>query len=301
MNIKADLRADALLLAIAVIWGLAFVFQSTGMDHIGPITFVFCRFVIAAIAIVPIWYLMEKPQKVLEITPVDKKAVVLGVMMAVGMLLQQAGLLHTTVGRAGFLTGVYIVFVPLIGLLLGNRTELSTWIGILLALIGLYFLAQIDSDEFLYGDLLILVSSVVWALHVIYTGRRANEISVYRLMFIQFTVAAAISGVVMLCLEVWDWQAVLKAGVALLYVGVLSSGMAFSLQVIAMRTAPASHAAIILSFEAVFAAIGGWWLLDEYLTTSELIGCALILIGGLVSQLKLLLKKQAIPHPDGVN
>ena len=301
MNIKADLRADALLLAIAVIWGLAFVFQSTGMDHIGPITFVFCRFVIAAIAIVPIWYLMEKPQKVLEITPVDKKAVVLGVMMAVGMLLQQAGLLHTTVGRAGFLTGVYIVFVPLIGLLLGNRTELSTWIGILLALIGLYFLAQIDSDEFLYGDLLILVSSVVWALHVIYTGRRANEISVYRLMFIQFTVAAAISGVVMLCLEVWDWQAVLKAGVALLYVGVLSSGMAFSLQVIAMRTAPASHAAIILSFEAVFAAIGGWWLLDEYLTTPELIGCALILIGGLVSQLKLLLKKQAIPHPDGVN
>lgn len=301
MNIKADLRADALLLAIAVIWGLAFVFQSTGMEHIGPITFVFCRFVIAAIAIVPIWYLMEKPQKVLEITPVDKKAVVLGVMMAAGMLLQQAGLLYTTVGRAGFLTGVYIVFVPLIGLLLGNRTEWPTWVGVLLSLIGLYFLAQIDSDEFLYGDLLILVSSVVWALHVIYTGRRANEISVYRLMFIQFTVAAAISGVVMLCLEVWDWQAVLKAGVALLYVGVLSSGMAFSLQVIAMRTAPASHAAIILSFEAVFAAIGGWWLLDEYLTTSELIGCALILIGGLVSQLKLLLKKQAIPHPDGVN
>jgi drug/metabolite transporter (DMT)-like permease len=301
MNIKADLRADALLLAIAVIWGLAFVFQSTGMEHIGPITFVFCRFVIAAIAIVPIWYLMEKPQKVLEITPVDKKAVVLGVMMAAGMLLQQAGLLYTTVGRAGFLTGVYIVFVPLIGLLLGNRTEWPTWVGILLSLIGLYFLAQIDSDEFLYGDLLILVSSVVWALHVIYTGRRANEISVYRLMFIQFTVAGAISGVVMLCLEVWDWQAVLKAGVALLYVGVLSSGMAFSLQVIAMRTAPASHAAIILSFEAVFAAIGGWWLLDEYLTTPELIGCALILIGGLVSQLKLLLKKQAIPHPDGVN
>jgi len=89
--------------------------------------------------------------------------------------------------------------------------------------------------------------------------------------------------------------------VALLYVGVLSSGMAFSLQVVAMRTAPASHAAIILSFEAVFAAIGGWWLLEEYLTTPEMIGCALILIGGLVSQLKLLLKKQAIPHPDGVN
>ncbi len=301
MSVKADLRADVLLVAIAAIWGLAFVFQSTGMDHIGPVTFVFCRFVIAAIAIIPIWYLMEKPKKVLEIQPVDKKAVALGVMMAVGMLLQQAGLLYTTVARAGFLTGVYIILVPLIGLLLGNKTEWPTWVGVMLSLLGLYFLAQIKGDEFLYGDLLVLVSSVVWALHVIYTGRRANEISVYRLMFIQFVVASALSGVVMLLTEVWDWQAVLRAAVALLYVGVLSSGMAFSLQVVAMRTAPASHAAIILSFEAVFAAIGGWWLLEEYLTTPEMIGCALILIGGLVSQLKLLLKKQAIPHPDGVN
>jgi len=197
MSVKADLRADVLLVAIAAIWGLAFVFQSTGMDHIGPVTFVFCRFVIAAIAIIPIWYLMEKPKKVLEIQPVDKKAVALGVMMAVGMLLQQAGLLYTTVARAGFLTGVYIILVPLIGLLLGNKTEWPTWVGVMLSLLGLYFLAQIKGDEFLYGDLLVLVSSVVWALHVIYTGRRANEISVYRLMFIQFVVASAISGVVM--------------------------------------------------------------------------------------------------------
>ncbi len=302
MSAKADFRADLILLLTAAIWGLAFVFQRTGMDHIGPITFVFCRFVIAAVAIVPLWYLMEKPKSVLTVTAVDKKAVVLGVFMAVGMLLQQAGLLYTTVSRAGFLTGVYIIFVPLIGLLLGNKTAWPTWLGIALSVIGLYFLAQIESNEFLLGDVLILISAVVWALHVIYTGRRANEISVYRLMFIQFTVAGLISGLIMLLVETWNWQAVLDAGVALLYVGVLSSGVAFSLQVVGMRTAPASHAAIILSFEAVFAAIGGWWFLSEYLTLTELIGCALILFGGLVSQLKVFLKKSAvIEHPQGVN
>ncbi|KRP24529.1 MAG: hypothetical protein ABS22_07305, partial [SAR92 bacterium BACL16 MAG-120322-bin99] len=217
-------------------------------------------------------------------------------------VLQQVGLLYTSVSRAGFLTGIYIVFVPLIGLLLGNRTEWPTWLGIALSILGLYFLAQIESDEFLLGDGLILISTVVWALHVVYTGRRANEISVYRLMFIQFSVAAVISWVIMVFVETWSWQAVLDAGWALLYVGVFSSGVAFSLQVVGMRTAPASHAAIILSFEAVFAAIGGWWLLDEYLTVAELIGCGLILFGGLVSQLKVFLKQsEMIQHPSGVN
>lgn len=302
MSTKIDIRADLILLVTAAIWGLAFVFQSTGMEHVGPITFVFCRFVIAAVAIVPLWYLMEKPKQVLVVTEVDKKAMLLGVLMAVGMLLQQAGLLYTSVGRAGFLTGVYIIFVPLIGLLLGNQTAWPTWVGIALSVLGLYFLAQIESANFLLGDGLILISAVVWALHVIYTGRRANEISVYRLMFIQFTVAAIISGVIMLLVETWNWQSVLDAAVDLLFVGVLSSGVAFSLQVVGMRTAPASHAAIILSFEAVFAAVGGWLLLNEYLTLVELIGCALILFGGLFSQLKVFLKKSApIEHPQGVN
>ena len=298
MSLKADLRADLLLLVTAFIWGFAFVFQSTAMDHVGPITFVFGRFVIAAVAILPIWHLMEKPKKVFVYQAVDKKALQLGVIMAVGMLLQQAGLLYTTVARA-FLTGVYIIFVPIIGLLMGSKTEWQTWLGVMFALFGLYFLAQIEAANFLLGDGLILISSVVWALHVIYTGKVANQISVFRLIFLQFAIAAVISGVAMVIFEVWDWQAVKAAAVSLLFVGVLSSGVGFSLQVIGMRTAPASHTALILSFEAVFAAIGGWWLLNEYLTTTELIGCGLILVGGLVSQLKTFLKSSgdAIEHP----
>ena len=299
MSFKTDFRADLLLLLTAFIWGFAFVFQSTGMDHIGPITFVFGRFVIAALAILPIWYLMEKPKKVFVYQAIDKKALQLGIIMAVGMLLQQAGLVYTTVARAGFLTGVYIIFVPIIGLLMGSKTEWPTWLGVMFALLGLYFLAQIEAAQFLVGDALILISSVVWALHVIYTGKVANQISVFRLMFLQFAIAAIISGVAMVIFEAWDWASVKAATVSLLFVGVLSSGVGFSLQVIGMRTAPASHTALILSFEAVFAAIGGWWLLNEYLTAKELIGCGLILAGGLVSQLKIFLKspKDAIQHP----
>jgi len=299
MSFKTDLRADLLLLLTAFIWGFAFVFQSTGMDHVGPITFVFGRFVIAAVAILPIWYLIEKPKKVFVYQAVDKKAIQLGVIMAIGMLLQQAGLVYTTVARAGFLTGVYIIFVPVIGLLMGSKTEWPTWLGVMFALFGLYFLAQIEAAQFLVGDGLILISSVVWALHVIYTGKVANQISVFRLMFLQFAIAAVISGVAMVIFEAWDWASVKAATVSLLFVGVLSSGVGFSLQVIGMRTAPASHTALILSFEAVFAAIGGWWLLNEYLTAKELIGCGLILAGGLVSQLKIFLKspKDAIQHP----
>ena len=299
MSFKTDLRADLLLLLTAFIWGFAFVFQSTGMDHVGPITFVFGRFVIAAVAILPIWYLIEKPKKVFVYQAIDKKAIQLGVIMAIGMLLQQAGLVYTTVARAGFLTGVYIIFVPVIGLLMGSKTEWPTWLGVMFALFGLYFLAQIEAAQFLVGDGLILISSVVWALHVIYTGKVANQISVFRLMFLQFAIAAVISGVAMVIFEAWDWASVKAATVSLLFVGVLSSGVGFSLQVIGMRTAPASHTALILSFEAVFAAIGGWWLLNEYLTAKELIGCGLILAGGLVSQLKIFLKspKDAIQHP----
>jgi drug/metabolite transporter (DMT)-like permease len=303
MSLKSDLRADILLLTTAFIWGFAFVFQSTGMEHIGPFTFVFGRFVIATIAIVPIWYFMEKPKKIWVSHPMDIKAVQLGIIMAVGMLVQQSGLLYTTVARAGFLTGVYIIFVPLIGLFIGSRTDWPTWIGVALSLVGLYFLGQIQTDQFLIGDGLILISSVLWAVHVIYTGKVANKTSVFRLMFLQFAVATVLSGFVMLIFENWDWQAVKDAAVSLLFVGVLSSGIGFSLQVVSMRTAPPSHTALILSFEAVFAAIGGWWLLDEYLTTPELIGCGLILSGGLVSQLKVLLKASGdvIEHPRGVN
>ena len=304
MSLKTDLRADLILLLTAFIWGLAFVYQRSGMDHIGPVTFTFGRFLIGALAILPLWYVVEKPKQIFAFNKVNRNAALLGLVLTLGMLLQQWGMVYTTAGRAGFLTGVYLVFVPLIGLFFRNKTEWPTWVGMSLALAGLYFMAQIEAEEIFTGDILVLISSLLFALHIIFTGMIANDASPFRLIFVQFTVAAVITGLLVPIFETWDWQGIRDAMVALLYVGVLSSAVGFCLQVVGQRTAPASHTAIILSFESVFAAFCGWWLLDEYLTQTEFIGCGLILAGGLVSQLKVLLKQSSgepIQHPHGVN
>ena len=304
MSLKTDLRADLILLLTAFIWGLAFVYQRSGMDHIGPVTFTFGRFLIGALAILPLWYVMEKPKQIFAFNKVNRNAALLGLVLTSGMLLQQWGMVYTTAGRAGFLTGVYLVFVPLIGLFFRKKTEWPTWVGMSLALAGLYFMAQIEAEEIFTGDILVLISSLLFALHIIFTGMIANDASPFRLIFVQFTVAAVITGLLVPIFETWDWQGIRDAMVALLYVGVLSSAVGFCLQVVGQRTAPASHTAIILSFESVFAAFCGWWLLDEYLTQTEFIGCGLILAGGLVSQLKVLLKQSSgepIQHPHGVN
>jgi drug/metabolite transporter (DMT)-like permease len=291
MSIKSDLKADSILLITAFIWGLAFVFQRSGMDHVGPILFSFGRFVIGAVAIFVIWYWVEKPKAIFAFNRTNRQAAILGIVLTVGMVLQQAGLLYTTAGRAGFLTGIYIIFVPLLGLFFRNKTEWPTWAGILLAIVGLYFLAHVQSDEFFAGDLLVLASSVVFALHLILTKRLAEQTSSFRLVFVQFLVGALLTLAMVPILESWHWQGLLDASGALLYVGVMSSAIAFYLMAVGLRSAPASHGAIILSFEAVFAALCGWWLLNEYLSGIEMLGCAFILAGGLVSQLKVLLNK----------
>lgn len=304
MSFKTDLRADLILLLTAFIWGLAFVYQRTGMDHIGPITFTFGRFFIGALAILPLWYLMEKPKQIFAVNAINKKAALLGLVLTAGMLLQQWGMVYTTAGRAGFLTGVYIIFVPIIGIFFRNQTQWPTWVGVAMAMVGLFFMGQVESNELFIGDILILLGSILFAVHMIFTGKLANQTSPFRLIFVQFVVASIISFILVPIFESWDWQGIVDAGAALLYVGVMSSSVAFCLQVVGQRTAPASHASIILSLEAVFAALCGWWILDEYLTDPELIGCGLILAGGLVSQLKVLLKQSPgdpIVHPHGVN
>ena len=291
MSIKSDLRADAILLVTAFIWGLAFVFQRSGMDHVGPILFSFARFVIGALAILVIWYMVEKPSSIITFNRTNRQAAILGVVLTAAMVLQQAGLMYTTAGRAGFLTGIYIVFVPFIGIFFRTKTEWPTWVGIVLAIMGLYFLAQVQTDEFFAGDILVLMSAVVFALHLLLTKRLAEQTSSFRLVFVQFVVGALITLMMVPIFESWNWQGLRDATGALLYVGVMSSAVAFYLMAVGLRSAPASHGAIILSFEAVFAALCGWWLLNENLTQIEMIGCAFILAGGLISQLKVLLNR----------
>lgn len=305
MAISKELKADLLLLGVAVVWGVAFVAQRAGMEHVGPLTFAFGRFIVATLAILPIWWLVERPQSLFGWTREDNHALAIGVLLLVGMLLQQIGLVYTTAARAGFITGLYVVVVPLLGLLVGNRTQWTTWLGCAVAICGLYFLAQVEDSTMLAGDYLMLASTLVWGAHVVYTGKMSIRMSAYRLVFLQFGFASLASFPLMVIFEDFQWQAISGAAVSILYVGVLSSAVAFWLQIVAMRDACPAHAALIMSFEAIFAALGGWLLLGEHLSANELIGCGLIFSAALLSQLKLLLNKkgqgEVLQHPAGIN
>lgn len=282
------LRADVLMLITAVIWGAAFVAQSSGMDHIGPFLYSGLRFALGSLCLLPL---------VLRRTPADRHpapllnrglllgGVLMGLALTLGINLQQVGLMFTSVTNAGFITGLYVIVVPLLGLLIGHKTGLGTWLGAVLAVVGMFLLTVSDSFHVASGDWLQLIGAFVWGAHVILVGVFASRHDPIRLAFLQFATCSAVSLILALCLEPIHWNAIVAAGPAILYGGVIAVGIGYTLQVIAQRDAIASHAAIILSLEAVFAAIAGAWLLDESLQLRGYFGCALMLSGMLVAQL----------------
>ena len=208
-----------------------------------------------------------------------------GAALFAGATLQQMGLVFTTAGKAGFITSLYVVVVPILGLFLGHRIGLSVWAGAILAVIGLYFLSITQTFGIGQGDALVLVSAFFWAVHVLWIGylaRRANPIYIACL---QFFVCSALSFLCAAFTETIRFPAVREAAIPILYGGVLSAGIAFTLQVISQRTCPPAHAAIIMSLETLFAALAGWIVLHEILSIRDLIGCAFMLAGILVVQL----------------
>ncbi|MCG8426993.1 MAG: DMT family transporter [Chromatiales bacterium] len=277
-------RADALLLLTAIIWGTAFVAQRVGMDHMGPFAFNGARFVLGSLSLLPLlWFFPSKqtsPRSTLFFA-----CGVAGVMLYAGSSLQQIGLVYTTAGNAGFITGLYIVLVPFFALFWRQKTHSYTWFGAVLAVIGLFILSVTDELVLAYGDLLELIGAFFWAGHVLVIGHFTQRVDSIRLAFGQFAVCALLSLLSALLWEEIDFQVIQTAWVPIAYAGLLSVGVAYTLQVIAQKEAPAAHAAIILSMEAVFAAVGGWLLLDEMLGVRGLIGCGLMLCGMLVSQL----------------
>ncbi|MDP9507909.1 DMT family transporter [Pseudomonas protegens] len=282
------LRADVLMLITAVIWGAAFVAQSSGMDHIGPFLYSGLRFALGSLCLLPL---------VLRRTPADRHpapllnrglllgGVLMGLALTLGINLQQVGLMFTSVTNAGFITGLYVIVVPLLGLLIGHKTGLGTWLGAVLAVVGMFLLTVSDSFHVASGDWLQLIGAFVWGAHVILVGVFASRHDPIHLAFLQFATCSVVSLILALCLEPIHWNAIVAAGPAILYGGVIAVGIGYTLQVIAQRDAIASHAAIILSLEAVFAAIAGAWLLDESLQLRGYFGCALMLSGMLVAQL----------------
>jgi drug/metabolite transporter (DMT)-like permease len=291
MNLRSY-RADALLLLTATIWGFAFVAQRIGMDYVGPFTFNGVRFALGSLSLVPLLVVLKPKESAARalVPPASRRTILwggglAGLFLFSGASLQQVGLVYTTAGNAGFITGLYVVIVPLMGLFLRQRTNTGTWLGAILAALGLYFLSITEHMTIAWGDLLELFGAFFWAAHVLIIGRLSPRMDALKLAITQFAVCSLLSLLTALAVETLTWEGLQQAAIPILYGGLGSVGVAYTLQVVAQKDAHPAHAAIFLSMEAVFAAIGGWWLLNELLTARAMLGCGLMLAGMLLSQL----------------
>jgi drug/metabolite transporter (DMT)-like permease len=281
---RERLRADLLLLLVALVWGSAFVAQRLGMEQVGPFAFNATRFAVGALALIPIlgWQrLRAMPRSEL------RRGALLGLLLFAAASLQQIGLMWTTAGKAGFITGLYVVIVPiLLAVTWRHRVGWGIWLAAGLATVGLFLLSSQADLNLAPGDGWVLGGAVIWALHVIAVGEIAPGRDPLRLALVQSLVCSLLSLPWVLLLEPGTWPGLLLAAPAVLYAGIFSIGLGYTGQVVAQRHTRPAHAAIILSLESVFAALFGWLILGETLAPTQLIGSALMLAGMLLAQLR---------------
>ena len=287
------MKSNLLLLLTAVIWGFAFVAQRAGMEFLGPFTFNTARFTLGSLSLIPLLIInRNKKFENEKFLPLNDKNLLYGGLAAgtvlfLGATFQQGGLVYTDAGKAGFITGFYIILVPILGLFIKQKTLLITWLGAIVATVGLYFLSLNESFDVNIGDVLVLIGAFFWAIQILVIGFYSTRVDPFQLAFIQFVVCAVLSFIAALITESIILQNVLKAYLPILYAGFFSVGIAFTVQVVAQREAHPANAAIIMSLEAVFAVLGGWLILNESIPMRGLIGCLLMLIGMILSQLYL--------------
>jgi drug/metabolite transporter (DMT)-like permease len=284
------LTSDLLLLLTALVWGFAFAFQRQGMEHIGPFLYNGIRFLLGSLVLVPFIIIPRIRTVKPAATPGILRSIPYGALAGASLFLaasfQQVGIVYTTAGKAGFITGLYVIFVPFISLFWHKHTlHKGIWIGCILSAIGLYFLSFRDFSGINIGDLLVLVSAVFWAIQIQLIDWLTTRTSARNLACIQFATVGILSLGVSAIFEPWVLSAVRAAAIPILYGGLVSIGIGFTLQVVAQKTAHPAHASIIMCLEAVFAAIGGWWLLGESLSGIALFGCSLMLFGMIISQI----------------
>lgn len=283
-----ELKASLLLLLTAAIWGFAFVAQRKGMDYIGPFTYTGIRFLLGSISLLPVIKIFGGREGLVDTTnqykDIVKAGVVAGTVLFIAATFQQVGLQYTTAGKAGFITSLYIVIVPIMGLFMKQRSNSFIWLGAIVAAIGLYLLSINEDLTIQFGDLLQLIGAFFWAAHIIILGIVAKKLDPIKFSAIQFVVTGTWAIAAALIFEDVKMHGIMDALIPLLYGGIFSAGVAYTIQAIAQKDARTSHAAIALSMEAVFAAIGGAILLHERLPLKGYLGATLMLAGMLISQ-----------------
>ena len=284
-----QLRGTLMLLMASFLWGTTFVAQMTGMEGLGPFSYAASRFFLGFIFLFIVWSTQRKKrQRERGYKNGFPAGLCAGLIMFVASSLQQVAMLYTTAGKTAFITCLYIVFVPIGAVILGKLIRTENWIGAFFAIVGLYLLAVHEDISLNVGDLIVFASSIFWTLHVLFIDRFASKVDALELSTAQIFVCMMLSFFVMLIFEAPTLNAISNAWFSIFYGGIMSAGVAFTLQVFGQKYAEPAAAAILMSFEAIFGAVSSWIILGEVMSNREILGCVLMLIGMTVTQYRTL-------------
>lgn len=285
-----ELKASIMLFFTSIIWGLAFVAQAVGMDHIGPLTFTAVRSLVAIIFLYLTCVFFNKTSKSyreqkFNMSRTIKGGILCGFVFTLAINLQQFGLVYTTAGKASFLTALYIVFIPIIGLIFGKRINKKLLICIIFAIVGTYIMSVKESLSINRGDIVTIISALVFAIHILVLSEFSKDTNAVLLSLFQFIICGIISFIAAIIFEGIDIGTILKSYVPILYVGILSSGVGFTVQLMALKDLDPVIASMISSLESVFGAIFGWIILSQRMSGREIIGAIIIFMATLIAQL----------------
>lgn len=292
----STLKNSLLLLLTATIWGVAFVAQSVSMDYIGGFTFNAIRNIIGAITLVPVILIFSKQNPAADQNPADRQkarktlitgGICCGILLCLSSNFQQFGIKYTTVGKAGFITACYIIIVPIIGIFLKKKCSPFIWIAVLLSLGGLYLLCIIPGEGFSIGkgDTLVLICAVLFSFHILTVDHFSPLVDGVKMSCIQFLVCGILSGIPALIFENPNITNILQAWMPILYAGILSCGVAYTLQIVGQKGMNPTVASLIMSLESCISVIAGWLILGQNLSSREIFGCVLMFGAIMLAQL----------------
>lgn len=287
---KKSLKGPICLTLCAIFWGMAFSAQSSAMDHVEPYTFVFLRSAITCLALLISMPLLNRLNPANNAPTASNRrhlavGALCGAFLVLATILQQVGLVTTTTAKSGFITALYIIIVPILGIFLGRKPRAAIWLGVLVSLIGLYFLCWQGTLNVNVGDLFTFGSAVVFAVHIQLIDRLGGNLNSIKLSAIQFGAAAVIACAVMLLFETPSLDGILACWTDILYVAIFSGALGYTLQIVGQKSTDPTLASLIMCLESVFAALGGWLVLGEALSGREIFGCALMLSASVIALL----------------
>lgn len=289
---KSKFKGPLCLFLCSLFWGMAFAAQSNAMNYMGPYTFVFLRSAITSLVLFSVHPLMVRTRMI----PAEnrenraslwKVGALCGVFLVAATLLQQIGLVTTSTAKSGFITALYIVIVPILGLFIGKKPQITILLGVAMSLVGLYFLCMKDALRIDPGDLLTFFSAIVFALHILAIDRFGGNLDSVKLSAVQFLFAAVCSGILAFTLETPAFENFAACWTSVVYVAVFSGALGYTLQIAGQKSTDPTIASLIMCLESVFAAVGGWILLDQRLNGHEMLGCALMLGASIVALIPL--------------